>query len=169
MADLHPEGNYRGRLVSHAIVANKKKPDESDIELVFDLDFHVTRTGEEAPVQGRAYVSIYPRSDSPRSIEIATEQLQKIGADIRSLAAPADKSTLIGVGCDLYCKHEEYNGETKCRWGISSGGAPKETDMSAAKRLASLFGNALKAPPKSAPKSAPVAAPAASADDDLPF
>lgn len=174
MAELRPVGKYRGRLKDHAVVDNEKKPGEVDIKLCFELDFHEDREGNQSAAQGVAYVNIYPRSDSEKSLEIAKDQLSTLGVDdISRLGLPSDKSNLVGLGCDLWMKHEEYNGEQKERWSISTPRESLESSASASQKLKSLFGAAAKPRPKAPvaknPKPAPASAGSDGADDDVPF
>jgi len=169
MAELRPVGKYRGRLKDHAVVDNEKKPGEIDIKLCFELDYHEDREGNQVEASGVAYVNMYPRSDSEKSVSIAQEQLATLGVDdISRLGLPADKSNLVGLGCDLWLKYEEYDGEQKERWGISTPREPLTSSASASQKLKALFGAAAKPRPKAPAKAKP--APASADDDpDVPF
>jgi hypothetical protein len=167
MADLRTPGNYHGRLIDHGVKENEKSPEDVDITLVFDLDYYTDREGEQHPATGKAYVRMFPREG--KSSEIAAEQLQKLGVDDPSkLAFPVEKSGLAGLGCDLWMKHEDYNGKAQERWSIAGERQPIESTASAGSKLKALFGASLKPRPRAASK--PKAAPAsASGDDDVPF
>lgn len=171
MAELRPVGKYRGRLKDHAVVDNEKKPGEIDIKLCFELDFHEDREGNQEAAQGIAYVNIHPRSDNEKTIEIAKYQLETLGVDdISRLGLPSDKSNLVGLGCDLWMKHESYNGKDYERWSISTPRESLESSASASQKLKSLFGAAAKPRPKTSTASKPKPAPASADDDpDVPF
>jgi hypothetical protein len=53
-----------------------------------------------------------------------------------------------GTEVELFCKHEDYEGETRERWSISTPREPRESkpvDPAALRKLDALFGKALKA------------------------
>ena len=148
---------------------NEKKPGEIDIKLCFDLDYHEDREGNQVEASGVAYVNMYPRSDSEKSVSIAQEQLAILGVDdISRLGLPSDKSNLVGLGCDLWMKHESYKGKDYERWSISTPRESLTSSASASQKLKSLFGAAAKPRPKTPAKAKP--APASADDDpDVPF
>jgi hypothetical protein len=169
MEELRTPGNYRGRLVDHGVKENEKNPEAVDITLVFDLDYHEDREGEQHQVGGRAWVRMFPREG--KSSEIAAEQLKKLGVeDPAKLALPVEKSGLSGLGCDLWMRHEEYNGKDQERWSIAGERQAVESTATAGSKLKALFGASLKPRPRSTPATKTKAAPAsADGEDDTPF
>jgi hypothetical protein len=169
MANLRPEGSYVGKILSHAVTENEKKTGEVDIQIVFsDVRYISKETGEEVPVDGNAYVNIYPRSDNEKSVGYALDQIEAIPARYEQLDKPVESSGLDGIEVKLWMKHEDYNGESKERWAISTM-KHKESSPNAKNLLASVFGMAANGRKKTTTTAAPKTATVASAADDSPF
>lgn len=168
MANLRPEGSYVGKILSHAVTESERSPGEVDIQIVLtDVRRIAQDTGDEAPVDGNAYVNMSPRTTSEKSIEVAMDQIEAIPARYEQLAIPVETSGLHGIEVKLWMKHEDYKGEAKERWSISTL-RPKESSANAKSLLASVFGMAAKNRKKPA-AAAPKAPAVASAADDTPF
>ncbi len=158
-----------GKILSHAVTENEKNPGEVDIQIVLSDVRHISKdTGDEVSVDGNAYVNMYPRTSSEKSIEIAMDQIEAIPARYEQLALPTEASGLQGIEVKLWMKHDEYKGEAKESWSISTF-KPKESSANAKNLLASVFGMAAKGRKKTTATAAPKAATVASAADDSPF
>lgn len=116
------------------------------------------------------------------TIEFVMGQLEALGFDRESFRYLDPKTPgfqdFTGVVFDGWCKHDEYNGETKEKWNVSTKNGAlevKPVDAAKVRQLDALFAAQLKkgakkngtATPK--PAAAPVPAPAVAADDDVPF
>lgn len=122
---------------------------------------------------------------SDAALDMTTDVLTHLGYDKESLRFldPARDGyfNFAGKRCDLWCKIEEYNGDTKEKWQVSM---PLNRDVTPIddkelRRLDALFGKAIKTrkPSPAAPEpAAPVAAgavthqaPPPPTGDDIPF
>jgi hypothetical protein len=155
----------------------------------FALKFNILARVEgekEYPVEsGERTVYLYL---TDKALDMTTDVLTHLGYDkdtLRFLDPNREGFyNFAGKRCDLWCKHEEYNGEQKEKWSVSMPFADATPlDDKELRRLDALFGKALKTrrpfptapaepePVAAAPSSKPVKAdrPPPPTDDDLPF
>lgn len=114
------------------------------------------------------------------TIDFAVRDLAAIGFRGASFAeldpSSPNHHSFVNQKIPVYCKHENYEGKTKEKWQISSGGGSinhKALDKTGVRRLDALFGKTLKAAAKPGNGKATSGAarkPAAAVnDDDIPF
>lgn len=117
-----------------------------------------------------------------KALDMTSDVLAHLGYDkdsIRWLDPARDGHfSFVGKRCDLWCKHEEYQGEMREKWSVSMPFAdPTPLEEKELRRLDSLFGKAMKTkvPFREAAlaPAAPVVAPNPPAppppDDGIPF
>ncbi len=178
----YPVGRYVGRVVRQELGASAQKG-TPQFAVTFQIIDALDQFGASCGVQ-----SIYERtvyiyfSKSQKAMEISAEALKTLGFNKSSLKY-LDPDTdgycdFTGVEVELYCKHEDYEGESRERWSINTPRAPRESkpvDKSELRKLDALFGKAFKSggKPEAQPDSdlnrAMQEAAAANADEEQPF
>lgn len=110
-----------------------------------------------------------------KTVNFFVDDLKQLGANITSFkqldpASPGHHS-FVGMKFNLWCRHEEYNGDVREKWQIPMGEATpmKKVDPAKIRALDNQFGSALKGA-----FGAKAAAPAIQSgstitDDDIPF
>ena len=116
-----------------------------------------------------------------KTVEMVTAQLEHLGYDkpsIKYLDPEIDGfHDFTDQEIELYCKHDEYNGEVREKWNISMPRGQREVqkaEPAALRKLDALFSKGLKAnSAKKAPKPSKAAAVASGngsdTDGDIPF
>jgi hypothetical protein len=102
---------------------------------------------------------------SEKSMENTVENLKALGFNGSSLAQldpdHAKAVSFIGNQVDLYCQHEEYNGDWKEKWNLSRVLAVQTIEPKKLRQLDALFGKSLKAVPATSSPTAAAPKPAA--------
>lgn len=145
----YPQGVYIGRVVRQELGTSSKKgtPQFSvTFEIVDALDpggnpIGVTQTYERS-------VFLYL---TEKAMEIALDALKTLGFNKASLKFLDPNNVgfcdFTGKEVELYCKHEEYEGDERERWSINSpreAKVSKPVDSADLRKLDALFGKALK-------------------------
>lgn len=179
---FYPVGAYTGRVVRQSLGVSKN--DKPQFTLTCQIIEGVDQFGSVYPVEQSYERTIYIYfSDSPKGMEIVLKQLAVLGFDKTSLKflSPDTPGFVDFTGQDvpLYCKHEEYEGEEREKWSISTPRdtpATKPVDSSAIRKLDALYGKGLKEIAAGKKPSEPVKQPAGVRDgfevppgDDIPF
>lgn len=176
MAKAHyPVGRYVGRVVRQELgkSANKGTPQFAvTFQIIDALDQFGASCGVRDSFERTVYIYF---STSPKAIEITAETLKALGYHGQTISGLKD-ADFTDRECELYCKHDEWEGDLREKWSINTPREPRETkpvDNSELRKLDALFGKALKA--QAAPESQPepdanrAMQEAAATNDDIPF
>jgi hypothetical protein len=172
----YPVGRYVGRVVRQELGSSAKKGTPQfavTFQIIDALDQFGTSVGVHEQYERTVYIYF---SKNQQAMEISAEALKTLGYHGSRISELADVD-FTGNECELYCKHEEYEGEPRERWSINTPRAPRESkpvDKSELRKLDALFGKAVKSSgtkPEAQPDSDLNRAmqEAAAADDDSPF
>ena len=163
---------YRVRFTSQALGESEQKQTPF-LALQFDVIAVYVGPEETEPVvskQRTAYLYI-----TDKTIERFRDDLETLGFDRDSFKYLDPKTPgffdFAGREGDMYCQHQEYNGDKSERWGVAGkprGLSVQELDAKGIRSLDSLFGKALKGLAK-APAPKPVAVKGQVDDGDVPF
>lgn len=118
---MHEEGNYKG-CVEMLIYGLSGKKGTEQMEFRFFIDENTRNS---------AFLYFTPTTED-KSMEI----LNMLGFNGDFKAPVINEIYYKDYELDVYCKHEEYQGETKERWNIGSGGGKPAPDDIAARRSA---------------------------------
>lgn len=188
MSVFYQGGLHAGECVGQWLDAPQGK--SPYFALKFNILARIVNNEEHRVEPGERTVYLYL---TDKAIEMASDVLAHLGYDKDNLRFldpnKPDHYSFIGKRCDLWCKHEEYQGEMREKWSVSMPFSdPTPLDDKEMRRLDTLFGKAMKtrkpagaaapSPPKpelvgvsesqrnAAPKSSPERAPTG---DDIPF
>lgn len=174
----YPQGVYVGRVVRQELGASTQKGTPQFVvtfQIVDALDQFGASCGLQTSYERSVYLYL-----TEKAMDIALGALKVLGFNKTSLKyLDPDEAGFVDFTdkeVELYCKHEEWEGEPRERWSINTPREPRESkpvDKSDLRKLDALFGKALKA--QAAPESQP--APdankamqeAATNDSDCPF
>lgn len=180
MSVYYSSGPYIGRVLEQALGESKNKG-TPQLVLKFQIINEVDRiTGErlELREQQERWVYIYL---TEKAMDMALKALKALGYRKNSLRFldPTIEGfhNFAGTEVELYCKHEEYEGEQQERWSVNTPFESKPVDASSIRKLDALFGKGLKelvasGDPKATGKvndALEEAAAAVQGKDDIPF
>lgn len=182
MGIFYPSGGYLGRVVKQELSESKEKRTPQlvlMVKVIAELD---TVTNEPIPLpeaqQHDVWVYLYL---TEKAQEMTLKALNVLGYRRTSLRfldpTEADFENLADREVPLWCKHEEYEGEQREKWQISTPRDSKPVEPGKLKKLDALFGKGLKELATSKPAGAvhnankALAEEAASVQgaDDIPF
>ena len=143
MGAYYPQGVYLGRVVRQELGESSKKGTPQ-----FVVTFQILEARDNFGDSTR--VASHERSVyiylTEKSMPIALEALKVLGYRGTKISSLGD-ADFTGKEVELYCKHEDYEGEARERWNISTPREQKESkpvDPAALRKLDALFGKALK-------------------------
>lgn len=143
MGAYYPQGVYIGRVVRHELGESSKKG-TPQFMVTFEILEARDNFGDSSRVQSHERsVYIYL---TEKSMPIALDALKVLGYRGTKVSALAD-ADFTGKEVELYCKHEDYEGEARERWQINTPREQKESkpvDPMQLRKLDALFCKALK-------------------------
>ena len=149
MGVYYPVGAYMGRVVSQEL-GTSSKSGTPQLALTIRVEAELDRvTSEELPLpegeQKEVWVYLYL---TEKAMDMAIKALKVLGYNKTSLKyLDPDQDGFVNFAdkaVPLYCKHEEYEGEARERWQISTPREAKPVDPTSLKKLDALFGKGLK-------------------------
>lgn len=169
------EGNYNATVIAQAFGESREKGTPY-FALTIRPDEFNSGEPEMEPVSGQERtIWMYLTEGTAEFVARDLRTVGFVGSSFSDLDPANEKHhSLVGNRIPVYCKHEDYKGQTKEKWQISSGGGKiehKPIDNKSMRKLDALFGKHLKAAkPANGQAAAAARSPApALKDDDIPF
>jgi hypothetical protein len=144
MSTFYTEGRYLGEIKEQAMTKVQSSGNPQ-----FVLRFTVM-SHENGEAVHRQYERTAYRVITDKTMEYFERDLESLGFSGNSLRqldpASADHQSFVGKQCYFDCRHEEYNGDQKEKWGVAwnamGGGAIEgdPLDASQFRQLDALFG-----------------------------
>ena len=166
----YDKGRYLVRLAKHDVV---EKPAGPQLVLRFVV---LGRMLNGECQETEQYERSFYRTINEKTAEFAIQDLRALGYDRPSFSDldPDSGFSFEGTEVEMFCNHEEYNGEPRERWGVvrQIGGGEiegKRVEKKALRALDNLFGKALKETAKPAPRAQQPAVALGITDEDVPF
>lgn len=147
MSVYYSSGPYIGRVLEQNLGESKNKG-TPQLVLKFQIINEVDRiTGERLELERCEERWVYLHL-TEKAMDMALKSLKALGYK-RSSLKYLDPNTdgfqdLAGTEVELYCKHEEYEGDMNERWSVSTPRDTKPVDASSIRKLDALFGKGLK-------------------------
>lgn len=147
MGVYYPSGPYIGKVLEQNLGESKNKG-TPQLVLKFQIINEVDRiSGERLELERceERWVYLYL---TEKAMDMALKSLKALGykrSSLKYLDPNVDGfQDLAGTEVELYCKHEEYEGDLNERWSISTPRETKPVDASSLRKLDALFGKGLK-------------------------
>lgn len=187
MGPVFEKGLYEGECIDQFMGQSQNEKKTPYVALKFRIKARITEDNTLANCpEGERCIYLYL---SDGAMPIAVEVLRHLGYEKDSLRFLDPNNdghhSFVGRTCDLWCGHEEYKGNMKEKWSVSTPREKKEVvpiEQSEMRRLDALFGKAIKEHVPTTPKAQTKAEspkadkhkpnPAATAPppgDDIPF